>query len=90
MAGANPDGGETAREGTNGTLRPKLYGILLQGITNLAKSASTVQLRTIEQMASNLLPILHDVGQQEPRAMASSAPITSRRGWIGSAWLCVA
>jgi hypothetical protein len=59
-------------EGTNGTLRPKLYGILLQGITNLAKSASTVQLRTIEQMASNLLPILHDVGQQEPRAMAAA------------------
>src|SRR4029077_6579279 len=51
---------------------PKLYGILLQGITNLAKSASTVQLRTIEQMASNLLPILHDVGQQEPRAMAAA------------------
>ncbi|MGH9423703.1 MAG: hypothetical protein ACRD3J_27260, partial [Thermoanaerobaculia bacterium] len=59
-------------EGTNGTLRPKLYGILLQGITNLAKSASTVQLRTIEQLASNLLPILHDVGQQEPRAMAAA------------------
>jgi HD domain-containing protein len=59
-------------EGINGTLRPKLYGILLQGITNLAKSASTVQLRTIEQMASNLLPILHGVGQQEPRAMAAA------------------
>ncbi len=56
-------------EGTNGTVRPKLYGILLHGITNLAKSASTVQLRAIEQMASNLLPILHDVGRQEPRAM---------------------
>src|SRR4029079_4565500 len=59
-------------EGTNGTLRPKLYGILLQGITNLAKSASTVQLRTIEQMASNLLPILHDVGQQEPRGVSAA------------------
>ena len=59
-------------EGANGTLRPKLYGILLQGITNLAKSASTVQLQTIEQMASNLLPILHDVGQQEPRAMTAA------------------
>ena len=56
-------------EGANGTVRPKLYGILLHGITNLAKSASTVQLRAIEQMASNLLPILHDVGRQEPRAM---------------------
>ena len=59
-------------EGANGTLRPKLYGILLHGITNLAKSASTVQLRTIEQMASNLLPILHDVGRQEPRAMTAA------------------
>jgi hypothetical protein len=59
-------------EGANGTVRPKLYGILSQGITNLAKSASTVQLQTIEQMASNLLPILHDVGQQEPRAMTAA------------------
>jgi hypothetical protein len=59
-------------EGVNGTARPKLYGILLHGITNLAKSASTVQLKTIEQMASNLLPILHDVGRQEPRAMTAA------------------
>ena len=59
-------------EGANGTLRPKLYGILLQGISNLAKSASTVQLQNIEQMASNLLPILHDVGRQEPRAMTAA------------------
>ncbi|HKP00865.1 MAG TPA: HD-GYP domain-containing protein [Nitrospiraceae bacterium] len=50
----------------NGTVRPKLYGILLHGITNLAKSASTAQLKTIEQMASNLLSILHDVEHQEP------------------------
>jgi hypothetical protein len=59
-------------EGANGTVCPKLYGILLYGITNLAKSASTVQLQTIEQMASNLLPILHDVGRQEPRAMTAA------------------
>jgi hypothetical protein len=59
-------------EGVNGTARPKLYGILLHGLTNLAKSASTVQLKTIEQMASNLLPILHDVGRQEPRAMTAA------------------
>ncbi|MEO6555712.1 MAG: HD domain-containing phosphohydrolase [Nitrospiraceae bacterium] len=56
----------------NGTVRSKLYGILLQSITNLAKSASTVQLLAIEQMASNLLPILYDVGRQEPRAMAAA------------------
>jgi hypothetical protein len=59
-------------EGANGTMRPKLYGILLHGITNLAKSASTVQLKTIEQMASNLLPILHDVGRQESRTMTAA------------------
>jgi len=59
-------------EGANGTVRPKVYGILLHGITNLAKSASTVQLQAIEQMASNLLPILHDVGRQDPRAMTAA------------------
>jgi HD-GYP domain-containing protein (c-di-GMP phosphodiesterase class II) len=59
-------------EGANGTVRPKLYGILLHGITNLAELASTVQLQTIEQMAANLLPILHDVGRQEPRAMTAA------------------
>ncbi|MDZ4732247.1 MAG: HD domain-containing phosphohydrolase [Nitrospirota bacterium] len=59
-------------EGANGTVRPKLYGILLHGITNLAKSASTVQLRTIEEMASSLLPILHDVGRQEPHTMTAA------------------
>ncbi len=59
-------------EGANGNQRPKLYGVMLHGITNLAKSASTVQLPVIEQMASNLLPILHDVGRQEPQTMASA------------------
>jgi len=59
-------------EGTNGTVRPKLYGILLHGITNLSRSASTVRLQTIEQMAANLLPILHDMGRQEPRTMTAA------------------
>ena len=59
-------------EGANGTVRQKLYGILLQGITNLAKSASTVQLQTIAQMTSNLLPILHDVRRPEPHAIAAA------------------
>jgi HD domain len=59
-------------EGVNGTIRPKLYGILLHGITNLAKSASTVQLSSIEQMASGLLPILHDVGGKELGAARSA------------------
>ncbi len=59
-------------EGANGTVRPKLYSIILQGITNLAKSAATVQLPAIERLASSLLPILHDVGRQEPRAAAAA------------------
>src|SRR5262249_25114346 len=59
-------------DGADGTVRPKLYGILLHGITNLSKSASTVRLQTIEQMASNLLPILHDMGRQEPHAKTAA------------------
>lgn len=48
--------------GAQGPVRSKLYGFVLNGITNLARSASTVQLADIEAMASNLLPILRDVG----------------------------
>jgi len=59
-------------EGDNQAIRPKLYGIILQGITNLAKSAATVQLSSIEQMATNLLPILHEVGRQDLRAAAAT------------------
>lgn len=59
-------------DGANGAVRPKLHSIILQGITNLAKSAATVQLPTIERMASGLLPILQDVGRQEPRAAATA------------------
>jgi chemotaxis protein histidine kinase CheA len=58
-------------EGDNQAVRPKLYGIILQGITNLAKSAATVQLSGIEQMATNLLPILHEVRRQELRPAAA-------------------
>jgi len=59
-------------EADNQAVRPKLYGIILQGITNLAKSAATVQLSAIEQMATNLLPILHEVGGKELRAAAAA------------------
>ncbi len=59
-------------DGANGTMRPKLYGIMLNGLTNLAKSAATVHLPWIEDMASSLLPVLHDVGRPEPKAMASA------------------
>ena len=59
-------------EGANGAAKPKLYGIMLQGLTNLARSAATVHLSSIEEMALKLLPTLHDVGRQEPRAMAQA------------------
>jgi HD-GYP domain-containing protein (c-di-GMP phosphodiesterase class II) len=59
-------------EGDNQAVRPELYGIILQGITNLAKSAATVQLSAIEQMATNLLPILNEVRRQELRPAAAA------------------
>ena len=59
-------------EGANGSARSKLYGIMLQGLTNLARSAATVHLSAIEEMALKLLPTLHDVGRHEPRAMAAA------------------
>jgi hypothetical protein len=45
---------------------------MLQGLTNLARSAATVHLTSIEEMALKLLPTLHDVGRQDPRAMPSA------------------
>jgi chemotaxis protein histidine kinase CheA len=59
-------------DGNHEAARPKLYDIILQGITNLAKSAATVQLSAIEQMATNLLPILHEVRRQELRPPAAA------------------
>jgi HD-GYP domain-containing protein (c-di-GMP phosphodiesterase class II) len=59
-------------EGDNQAVRPELYGIILQGITNLAKSAATVQLSAIAQMATNLLPILNEVRRQELRPAAAA------------------
>ena len=59
-------------EGANGPAKSKLYGIMLQGLTNLARSAATVHLTSIEEMALKLLPTLHDVGRQDPRAMAAA------------------
>lgn len=58
--------------GADGPVRSKLYGFILNGISNLAKSASTVQLFEIEAMASNLLPILRDVGGARAESMAES------------------
>ena len=59
-------------ESSNGTTRSKLHGIMLQGLTNLARSAATVHLTSIEDMALGLLPILHDVGRQDSRMGASA------------------
>ncbi|HET9846891.1 MAG TPA: HD domain-containing phosphohydrolase [Nitrospira sp.] len=58
-------------DGPSGTTKSKLYGIMLQGLSNLARSAATVHLTGIEDMALDLLPVLHDVGRHEPRAMAA-------------------
>jgi HD-GYP domain-containing protein (c-di-GMP phosphodiesterase class II) len=58
-------------EGSSGTTRSKLSGIMLQGLSNLARSAATVHLTGIEDLALGLLPVLHDVGRHEPRAMAA-------------------
>jgi hypothetical protein len=55
--------------GVDGPVRAKLYGLILIGITNLAKSASTVQLGEIEAMASNLLPLLRDVGGADAQSL---------------------
>src|SRR5215467_658667 len=54
-------------EGSHGSTKSKLHGIMLQGLTNLARSAATVHLTSIEDLALGLLPILHDVGRQESR-----------------------
>ena len=48
-----------------GPARSHVYGIVLNGITNLAKSAATVHLNEIEAMTTNLLPTLRDVGGAE-------------------------
>lgn len=58
--------------GADGAMRSKLYGLILNGITNLAGSASTVQLSEIEAMASNLLPILRDVAKPETQWTAET------------------
>ena len=55
-----------------GPVRSHVYGIVLNGITNLAKSAATVHLDEIEAMATNLLPTLRDVGRAETAIAAES------------------
>ncbi len=45
-------------------LQAKLVDIVLHGITNLARSAATVQLPAIEEMAIGLVPLLQTTGGQ--------------------------
>ncbi len=47
--------------GTDRAVHPKLHGVIRNGMTHLARSASTVQLSDIEGMAMALLPVLRDI-----------------------------
>ncbi|WP_121990616.1 HD-GYP domain-containing protein [Nitrospira lenta] len=58
--------------GKEGPVRSHVYGIVLNGITNLARSAATVHLDEIESMATNLLPTLRDVGGAETAVATES------------------
>ena len=51
--------------GTERAVRSKLLGVIRNGMTNLARSASTVQLSDIQGMAVALLPILQDIDKAE-------------------------
>jgi hypothetical protein len=51
--------------GTERAVRSKLHGVIRNGMTNLARSASTVQLSDIQGMAVALLPILQDIDKAE-------------------------
>ncbi len=61
--------------GTERAIRLKLHGVIRNGMTNLARSASTVQLSDIEGMARALLPIVDDVDQ---------VGTPQRSGWLHS------
>ncbi|MBH0198175.1 MAG: HD domain-containing protein [Nitrospira sp.] len=51
--------------GTERAVRSKLHGVIRNGMTHLARSASTVQLSDIEGMARALLPALQDIDKAE-------------------------
>jgi HD domain-containing protein len=51
-------------------LQSKVLNIMLQGMTNLARSAAAVPLPAIENMATGLLPLLHSAARQD-RATAA-------------------
>lgn len=62
----------TLAAGADDIVRSKLYGLILNGITNLARSSATVQLFDIGAMATNLLPILKDIGNAESKWTAET------------------
>ncbi len=74
---------QTALERMNRTSeqprRAKLANLMLQGVTNLARSAATVGLTALEEMATNLLPLLQAAGKHE-RAVASHHLTSLRQG----------
>lgn len=51
--------------GTERAVSSKLHGVIRNGMTNLARSASTVQLSDIQGMAVALMPILQDIDKAE-------------------------
>jgi hypothetical protein len=59
--------------------RAKLANLMLQGVTNMARSASGVGLTALEEMATNLLPLLQAAGKHE-RAVASHHLDSLREG----------
>ncbi len=59
-------------EGANGAVRQKLHNIMVHGLTNLAKSAATVHQSAIEEMASNLMALVRDIGRQDPQTMRTA------------------
>lgn len=70
----------------DGPVRSRLYGFILNGITNLAKSASTVQLDEIESMAGTLLPLLRDVGGADSESLSEAlGPLESGLDRIAAA-----
>ena len=52
--------------GTEQADRSKLYGVIRNGMANLARSASTVQISDIEGIAVALLPVLRDIDKMGP------------------------
>jgi len=57
--------------------KPKLFDVILRGVTNLGGSAATVELPAIQQLAFGLLPLLQALRSQG--ALASAEQFTALR-----------